>query len=99
MLPANGEPPRRGTSCRRMNRRRALQAAFLSGMLASATPAMAEIFTALIVFGDSLSDNGNAGRFSNGPVWVEHLAKNLALPLRPSRAGGTNHAVGGARAV
>ena len=60
---------------------------------------MAEIFTALIVFGDSLSDNGNAGRFSNGPVWVEHLAKNLALPLRPSRAGGTNHAVGGARAV
>ncbi len=99
MLPANGEPSRRGTSCRRMNRRRGLQAAFLSGMLASATPAMAEIFTALIVFGDSLSDNGNAGRFSNGPVWVEHLAKNLALPLRPSRVGGTNHAVGGARAA
>jgi outer membrane lipase/esterase len=60
---------------------------------------MAESFTALVAFGDSLSDTGNAGRFSNGPVWVEHLAKSLGLPLRPSRAGGTNHAVGGARAV
>lgn len=54
-------------------------------------------FTGLVVFGDSLSDNGNAGRFSNGPVWVEHLASRLGLPLAPSRQGGTNHAVGGAR--
>jgi cholinesterase len=91
--------PRRGAGCRRMNRRRILQAMLLSGMLASAVPARAEIFTELVVFGDSLSDTGNAGRFSNGPVWVEHLAKSLGLPLRPSRAGGTNHAVGGARAV
>ena len=68
-------------------------------MLASTAPAMAEIITELVVFGDSLSDSGNAGRFSNGPVWVEHLAKGLALPLLPSRTGGTNHAVGGARAV
>jgi phospholipase/lecithinase/hemolysin len=28
----------------------------------------------IVVFGDSLSDTGNAGRFSNGPVWVEQLA-------------------------
>ena len=57
-----------------MNRRQILQVAFLSGMLASAAPAMAESFTALVAFGDSLSDTGNAGRFSNGPVGVEHLA-------------------------
>jgi hypothetical protein len=28
-------------------------------------------FDQIVVFGDSLSDNGNAGRASNGPVWVE----------------------------
>ena len=54
-------------------------------------------FTGLVVIGDSLSDMGNGGRFSDGPVWVERLAERLGLPLRPSRTGGTNHAVGGAR--
>jgi outer membrane lipase/esterase len=54
-------------------------------------------FSSLVVLGDSLSDSGNAGRFSDGPVWVEHVAERLGLPLRPSRAGGTNYAVGGAR--
>jgi phospholipase/lecithinase/hemolysin len=58
----------------------------------------APAFTGLVVFGDSLSDNGNAGRFSNGPVWVEHLAARIGLDLQPARNGGTNHAVGGARA-
>jgi outer membrane lipase/esterase len=60
--------------------------------------ARAPQFEAMYVFGDSLSDNGNAGRFSNGTVWVEHLAERLGLALRPARLGGTNHAVGGARA-
>jgi cholinesterase len=40
---------------------------------------------------------GNAGRFSNGPVWVEQLAAMLKLPLRSSQQGGQNLAVGGAR--
>jgi phospholipase/lecithinase/hemolysin len=54
-------------------------------------------FAHVVVFGDSLSDTGNAGRFSNGPVWVEYLAQKLGLPLKPARAGGNNFAVGGAR--
>ena len=54
-------------------------------------------FDHLVVLGDSLSDIGNAGRFSNGPVWVEHLARRFGVSLRPSRQGGTNFAVGGAR--
>ena len=68
----------------------------------------------LIVFGDSLSDMGNVrdatfgivpgssyfnGRFSNGPIWVEHLATDLAVgPLAASTAGGTNYAYGGGQA-
>ncbi|MHC4408214.1 MAG: SGNH/GDSL hydrolase family protein [Planctomycetota bacterium] len=51
-------------------------------------------FDEIIIFGASMSDNGNAyiltngqyggppnftGRFSNGPVWVERLAENLGL--------------------
>ena len=49
------------------------------------------------MFGDSLSDGGNAGRFSNGPVWVELLGTQLGLTVAPSRTGGSNFAVGGAR--
>jgi phospholipase/lecithinase/hemolysin len=56
-------------------------------------------FGHIVVFGDSLSDTGNAGRFSNGPVWVEQLAARLEVALRPAQAGGLNFAVGGARAV
>jgi outer membrane lipase/esterase len=54
-------------------------------------------FKDLVVFGDSLSDTGNAGRFSNGPVWVEVIADRIDVDLQPSRLGGTNYAVGGAR--
>jgi phospholipase/lecithinase/hemolysin len=53
-------------------------------------------FSGLVVFGDSLSDSGNAGRFSDGPVWVEVIASRIGMALAPSRTGGTNYAVGGA---
>src|SRR5688500_7758531 len=54
-------------------------------------------FVEIVVFGDSLSDSGNAGRFSNGLVWVEHLGARLGLPLTPRERGGLNFAIGGAR--
>ncbi|MBA2649497.1 MAG: SGNH/GDSL hydrolase family protein [Legionella sp.] len=63
----------------------------------------------IVVFGDSLSDNGNLfahmeeqlppsppyydGRFSNGPVWVEYLTRFL-LPKQPGHM--LNYAFGGA---
>lgn len=69
-------------------------------------------FTHLYVFGDSYCDVGNdfyatggaepaapyyGGRFSNGPIWVEHVAGFLGLaPLTPSLTGGTDFAFGGA---
>jgi len=66
--------------------------------------------TDLYVFGDSLSDDGNAflrtgglfppppyaQRASNGPVAVERLAANLGVPLAPSMVSGTDYAIIGA---
>lgn len=82
-------------------------------LLVAAATAPADI-ERLLCFGDSLSDSGNlyaisdgilpgsppyyAGRFSNGPVWVEILADELGLPApTPSFTGGDNYAFGGAR--
>lgn len=68
-------------------------------------------YNALYVFGDSYCDVGNIsiatsgtlpgplyynGRFSNGPLWVDHVAGFLHVPLTPSLAGGTDFAFGGA---
>jgi outer membrane lipase/esterase len=72
--------------------------------------AFAEAITSIHVFGDSLSDQGNAflltggtfppapyaQRASNGPVAVEQLASNLGVGLAPVAVGGTNYAVVGA---
>src|SRR3954471_13399322 len=62
---------------------------------AGRTPALRP-FERIVVFGDSLSDSGNGGRFSNGPVWVELLARYFGVVLLPADRGGTNFAVGGA---
>lgn len=68
-------------------------------------------YDALIVFGDSYCDVGNLflatggaepaapyynGRFSNGPIWLDHVAGFLNLPLQPSLLKGTDYAFGGA---
>jgi phospholipase/lecithinase/hemolysin len=38
------------------------------------------------------------GHFSNGPIWLEYLAKNLGVAApTPSLAGGTDYAFGGAQ--
>ena len=73
---------------------------------ASAVP-VGERYDALLVFGDSLSDNGNLfsatggarpaapyfdGRFSNGPVWVEPLMADVTA----SGGFALNTAFGGA---
>lgn len=65
----------------------------------------------LYVFGDSYCDVGNLftatrgavpcepyykGRFSNGLIWVDHVARFLGVTLAPSLLGGTNYAFGGA---
>jgi phospholipase/lecithinase/hemolysin len=67
------------------------------GLTTSAYPQAEPEFNHMVVLGDSLSDMGNAGRFSNGPVWVEQLASQLRLELRSSQTGGLNFAVGGAQ--
>jgi len=71
----------------------------LAALVAGEARASEGPFERLVVFGDSLSDTGNAGRFSNGEVWVEYLARALGLELRPRSLGGGNYAVGGARAA
>ena len=68
-------------------------------------------FSAIYVFGDSYCDVGNLflatggaipaapyynGRFSNGPLFVEHVASAWGLPMTPSLKGGTDYAWGGA---
>ena len=73
--------------------------ALCASLAADASP-----YSALYVFGDSLSDNGNIpvtsplsyrpsspyadGRFSNGQVAAEYLASNLGVPLFDFAVGG-----------
>ena len=85
-------------------------AACCSSAFIGVSAAQAADFSAMYVFGDSLSDVGNVylgtsglepaspyvgGQFSNGAVWVQDLAARLGLPaLTPSLAGGTDYAFG-----
>jgi phospholipase/lecithinase/hemolysin len=91
--------------------------AFAAALFLTSAAAAAELParpSQIIVFGDSLSDTGNAyiatlhdkapsppyydGRFSNGPLWIEDFAANFGLATQPALSGGTDFAVGGAKA-
>lgn len=76
-----------------------------------AANASGPVFTAIYVFGDSYCDTGNVflatrgtqpappyfnGRFSDGPLWIDHIASARNLPIAPSLAGGTDFAFAGA---
>jgi phospholipase/lecithinase/hemolysin len=81
------------------------------GLASLAAAAATPSYDALVVFGDSYCDVGNLflatggaeaappyynGRFSNGPIWVDHVAGFLRVPLTPSILKGTDYAFGGA---
>ena len=85
----------------------AMLAVLMAGGAGSTLAQQTGPFTHLFVFGDSLSDSGNIfaatgglipgppyfnGRFSNGPIWVEHLAPALGFPFDDA----TDFAFGGA---
>lgn len=81
------------------------------GLAPCVMSAAAPSYDAIYVFGDSYCDVGNLflatggaepaapyynGRFSNGPIWIEHVAGGMGLPMVPYLAGGTDYAFGGA---
>jgi len=89
-------------------RRLAILTAFAVTLLAITLNANADSYSAVIAYGDSLSDNGNLfaaigyppsppyfdGRFSNGPVAVEQLAATLGVPLVDFAYGGATSGIG-----
>ncbi len=92
-----------------MQLRKFLLLAVSASVVMMATPiASASSFSSLVVYGDSLSDNGNLysyigyppsppyykGRFSNGPVISEQLASNLGIPLYDFAVGGATSGLG-----
>lgn len=85
-----------------MSIRRAVAAASVA-LIAILSAASAQAYDQVVVFGDSLSDNGNLaqkfggavpaapyynGRFTNGPVAVEVMAQQLGLTLVDYAYGG-----------
>lgn len=91
-----------------MLRTRHLVGAITAALLFSAT-ATAANFSQVVVFGDSLSDNGNISlataptlqpplRFTTNPgtVGIENVASKLGFTLQPALLGGTDFAWGGA---
>ena len=92
--------------------RGAALAALTLAAVSTASAAGAQSYNRLVVFGDSLSDNGNLylatggstpasppyyqGRFSSGPVFTERLGFNASNFMGPV-SGSINYAFGGAR--
>ncbi len=81
----------------------------LLGLVSIAAQAATPTYDNRIVFGDSYRDVGNLYlatggaepaapyynmRFSNGPLWVDHVAGFLGVPLTAYLAGGTDYAFG-----
>ncbi len=91
-----------------MLRTRHLAGAIAATLLFSSAAAATD-FSQVVVFGDSLSDNGNISlatapgiqpplRFTTNPghVAIENVADHLGFSLSPSLAGGSDYAWGGA---
>lgn len=72
--------------------------AALTCLSALLLPPSALAWDSLTVFGDSLSDGGNIGRYtwdsSQHPIYDEILAAQLGQTLLPSSQGGSNYAQG-----
>jgi outer membrane lipase/esterase len=95
----------------RFHRGTALAVLAAAATLAAASNASAQTYNRLVVFGDSLSDNGNLfavsgqppapyvnGRFSSGPTFVELLGFTLGRQTAGSPVTGSiDYAYGGAR--
>ncbi len=95
-----------------MPRLRHLGSALLAALVVSAVAQAGGThdFDKIVVFGDSLSDNGNLSlalgqaqpsRFTTNPgeVAIEHVADYYGLGLTPAITGGTDFAFGGAGVV
>lgn len=85
------------------NHKSALSAVAIATLTALLTPVPALAWDSLTVFGDSLSDSGNVGRFTfdgaQHPLYDEILAAHLGEDLQRSTLGGSNYAQGGAVSV
>jgi phospholipase/lecithinase/hemolysin len=88
-----------------------LTVATFLGLASMTVLATTPTYDSLYVFGDSYCDVGNIfaatggaepaapyynGRFSNGPIWLDHVAGFLGVPMKASLLGGTDYAFGGA---
>lgn len=84
-----------------------LRIGLILALLSLPASLLANPFSSIVVYGDSLSDNGNLfaatgyppspyynGRFSNGPVTVEQMATAFGVPLYDFAYGGATTGIG-----